>query len=209
MNSRYKVLTFPVAVVMLLISTVAAAHHPMGGDTPTTYLQGFLSGLGHPIIGIDHFAFIVGVGIILALGVARPVATPVAMLAAAAAGTVLNWFGASLPFIETIVALTVIGIAAAVVYKPQGRNLVTWVAGAAAFCHGQAYGGAVIGAESTPLITYLLGFTLIQVAIASTAYFVTRKVATRSAKQLQLLTAGSGTVLGGLGVVFAALSVGI
>jgi urease accessory protein len=34
----------------------------MGGEVPVTVWQGLLSGLGHPIIGIGHFAFIVGVG---------------------------------------------------------------------------------------------------------------------------------------------------
>ncbi len=37
----------------------ARAHHPMGGQTPETFSQGLLSGFGHPIIGIDHLAFLI------------------------------------------------------------------------------------------------------------------------------------------------------
>ncbi len=44
------------------------AHHVMGGRMPATFAEGLLSGLGHPVIGIDHLAFIVAVG--LAVGVA-------------------------------------------------------------------------------------------------------------------------------------------
>ena len=34
----------------------AFAHHLMGGRTPATFGEGILSGLDHPIIGLDHFA---------------------------------------------------------------------------------------------------------------------------------------------------------
>ena len=33
---------------------------------PATFSEGFLSGLGHPIIGIDHFAAVVAVGCLAA-----------------------------------------------------------------------------------------------------------------------------------------------
>ena len=43
---------------LLLAAPLAMAHHPMGGATPSTMGEGLLSGFGHPIIGIDHFAFL-------------------------------------------------------------------------------------------------------------------------------------------------------
>ncbi|PKO63289.1 MAG: urease accessory protein UreJ, partial [Betaproteobacteria bacterium HGW-Betaproteobacteria-17] len=43
--------------LLLVASTSALAHHPMGGMTPQTLSQGLLSGLGHPVIGLDHLAF--------------------------------------------------------------------------------------------------------------------------------------------------------
>lgn len=53
---------------LLLASTCAAlAHHAMGGQLPQTFGQGLLSGIGHPVIGVDHFAFVVAVGIVAAL----------------------------------------------------------------------------------------------------------------------------------------------
>ena len=36
----------------------AMAHHAMGGRMPANFFEGFISGLAHPIIGLDHFAFI-------------------------------------------------------------------------------------------------------------------------------------------------------
>jgi len=41
----------------------ASAHHVMGGATPATFAQGLLSGLGHPVIGLDHLTFVLAVGL--------------------------------------------------------------------------------------------------------------------------------------------------
>jgi len=63
----------------------ALAHHLMGGKMPTTFGEGILSGLGHPIIGIDHFAAIVAVGCLAAAHRAAPalaIAFVVAMMCA-------------------------------------------------------------------------------------------------------------------------------
>ena len=43
-------------VVLTLSTTDAFAHHVMGGRMPATFTEGILSGLGHPIIGLDHLA---------------------------------------------------------------------------------------------------------------------------------------------------------
>ena len=51
------------ALSMIALITPAFAHHPMGGATPSTFTEGLLSGLGHPIIGLDHLAFVIGVGL--------------------------------------------------------------------------------------------------------------------------------------------------
>src|SRR5215510_12231222 len=37
-----------------LFATSAFAHHVMGGKTPSTFVEGLLSGVGHPVIGPDH-----------------------------------------------------------------------------------------------------------------------------------------------------------
>jgi urease accessory protein len=54
---------------LVATASTASAHHLMGGKTPSTFTDGILSGVGHPIIGPDHLAFLVALGI--AVGVAR------------------------------------------------------------------------------------------------------------------------------------------
>ncbi|MDZ4789878.1 MAG: HupE/UreJ family protein [Hyphomicrobiales bacterium] len=50
-------------VLLLAASAMSAfAHHMEDGEMPKTLAAGLMSGLGHPIIGLDHFAFIVGAG---------------------------------------------------------------------------------------------------------------------------------------------------
>jgi len=54
------------ATIALSIASPALAHHVMGGATPVTFGQGFLSGLAHPVIGLDHLAVVVAVGCLAA-----------------------------------------------------------------------------------------------------------------------------------------------
>lgn len=57
-NDLRRPLAVPAGLLLVVFAPVFA-HHPMGGMTPQTFSQGLLSGLGHPIIGLDHFAFLV------------------------------------------------------------------------------------------------------------------------------------------------------
>lgn len=50
--------------VLALVSVSVFAHHPLGGETPVTFMHGLLSGVGHPVIGLDHLAFIVAAGVL-------------------------------------------------------------------------------------------------------------------------------------------------
>ena len=69
------------------VSTAAWAHHPMGGKMSDTFAEGLLSGLGHPIIGVDHFLFIIGVGL-LAGFLGRNLLLPIALV-------IGSWVGAA------------------------------------------------------------------------------------------------------------------
>ena len=47
--------TLGAGLAMLLLAPVANAHHMMGGRVPETFTEGLLSGLAHPVIGLDEF----------------------------------------------------------------------------------------------------------------------------------------------------------
>src|SRR5215471_8646958 len=56
--------------MILLFASPAEAHHMTGGRVPATYFEGVMSGLAHPIIGLDHLLALVAIGILCA-GLAR------------------------------------------------------------------------------------------------------------------------------------------
>ena len=68
----------------------ALAHHVMGRELPADFAQGLLSGLGHPIIGLDHLAAVVAVGCLASLQPARRGARPWALWLTMAIGAALH-----------------------------------------------------------------------------------------------------------------------
>ena len=55
----------------------ALAHHPLGGKIPSNFIEGFLFGVGHPVIGLAHLIFVIASGL-LAAAVGRTLVVPIA-----------------------------------------------------------------------------------------------------------------------------------
>ena len=186
---------------LLLASTCAAlAHHMMGGKLPQTFGQGLLSGVGHPVIGLDHFAFVVAVGIAAALA-GRLWALTLSFVAGSLAGCLVHLAGFTLPVAEWVIAATVLLLGAIIATNRELPALMLAVlfAGAGLF-HGWAYGESIFGAEQTPLIAYLAGFTLVQLVVAVLAGLVTRWViASDAARRMEVRLVGAAVV--GIGLV--------
>ena len=197
---RFAKIALPI-LATLLASAPALAHHPMGGTVPETFWHGLLSGFGHPIIGVDHLAFVVAVGLAAAF-TPRRFLTPLAFIGATIAGCLLTYGGVVLPLVEIVVTGSVVLVGALVL---SGRT-IPGLAYAAIFAiaglfHGSAYGAAIIGAEATPLLAYLGGFAVIQYGIACAAMWLTRslwKATTAEAVQPRLV----GAVAAGIGAAF-------
>lgn len=181
----------------------ALAHHPLGGATPATFTEGLLSGIGHPIIGLDHLAFVVGVGLI-ALMLGRRFTLPLAFVGATIAGVAIHLASINLPAVETVIALSVLLIGVLVV---SGTKLPTLLFAAlfatAGLFHGFAYGEAIFGAETTPLLAYFLGFAAIQYAIAIGVGYVIQGFADLTERAMTN-TRIAGGMVAGIGLVFAA-----
>ena len=148
------------------LSLPAAAHHPTGGAMPTTAMDGLLSGLGHPVIGPDHLAFLLAVGLLAGLagwGFGRVAS----FVAASLAGVFIAWMGGVLPGAELLVAASVIAIGVALLMRAD-LPVLAWAGllAIAGFAHGQAYAEAIIGAEPTPVWAYLLGLAVVQAGLA-------------------------------------------
>jgi urease accessory protein len=188
-------------IVLALNSAPAFAHHVMGGRMAATFGEGILSGLGHPVIGLDHLAAVVAVGC-LAAGHRAVSALVVAFVLAMMAGVALHLHGATVPGAEILVALTVIALGALMLrhrQMPMGAALVLFAM--VGVIHGYALGESIYGAESTPLYAYLLGLAVIQSAIPLTAAKVARSLAQRLPDLSLLRLVGAGIAGIGLAVL--------
>jgi urease accessory protein len=196
------------AGLMLALSGPALAHHAMDGQTPQTFAQGFLSGLAHPVIGLDHLAFLIAAVLLSCVlqGAARYL-TPLLFVAATIGGTVVHLGALDIPYSETLVALSVLlaGVLVLARRYPGGLALGLFFL-VAGILHGYAYGESIIGAETTPLLAYLAGFALIQYALIAGGIRALDRLATRS-ESLRLLAVRIGSAAAVLsGGVFLALS---
>ena len=137
-------------ILAVALAVPAAAHHPLGGGTPMTAWHGFLSGIGHPVIGFDHLAFVVAVGIASAFVGLRYFA-PAIFIAATVVGCLLALAIGPMAQLEMMISASValIGIMllSGRTFPSAGYMALFAVAGV---LHGGAYAGAVVGAEATP-----------------------------------------------------------
>ena len=149
-------------------------------------------------------AFVVGVGVLAAVS-GRRYTLPLAFVAMTTVGALGFVGGVNLPFAELIIALSVSIVGALLI---SGKRLTAAyfavLFAIAGIFHGYAYGGSIIGAETTPLLAYLLGFALIQYAISvgvSLVLAMGRKVATQTTVGYERLAGG---VIAGVALVFVA-----
>ena len=150
--------------LVALLPLPAAAHHPMDGAMPQTLWQGFASGIGHPVIGLDHLAFLLAAGVLAAaLPRSQALRAVAGFLAAGMAGLALHMAGIGIGMTEALVAASVLlaGLALLIAKRVSASALLLGFALAGLF-HGHAFAEAVIGAEATPIIAYLAGLAVIQ-----------------------------------------------
>ena len=164
-------------------------------------LHGFLSGVGHPIIGFDHLAFVLAIGVLAAFQVHRLV-LPFGFVVGTVIGSLLTLAAVTLPLTELTITLSVL-FAGLIVMR--GRDVAvlpaTILGTLAGLFHGAAYGAAVIGAETTPIIAYLAGFGLTQLAIMLVAGFAMQQI-WKAASMAELPPRLAGALLAGVGVTF-------
>jgi len=160
--SRAVILSVPLS----LAAFPAFAHHMMGGRTPSTFMEGLLSGLGHPVIGLDHLAFLVAIGV--AVGVfGLNLLLPIAFIVAMALGVLLHVNGAGLPGAELVVAASVL-LAGGLLAWGRPLPVAAWGAlfAIAGLFHGYSLGESIYGADRSALGAYLLGLVAIQSLLA-------------------------------------------
>lgn len=189
----------------LTVPAPANAHHVMDSALPASLLQGLVSGFAHPVIGLDHFVFVIALGA-ACYYFGRRAGTVAVFLGATLGGTGLHLLEGTLAFPEVWVALSLLllgalFLAGSAFLKSDGTLVFFGLAGIA---HGYAYGESIVGAEPTPLAAYLVGFTLVQLAVIFGAFAAARYIDRAKPKFRSVHALGATVSVAG--VAFLALS---
>lgn len=211
-NSYFRVLAAIAGIVILetLISAPALAHHPLDGRMPANFFEGIMSGLGHPTLGLDHLTFIIASGLI-ALGMAGGIIIPVAFVMATGMGAVIHLAAIDLPIPEIFIAASALLFGVLLILhgkKKRNRNytlIISLLAALAGIFHGFAYGEGIFGAETTPLVAYLIGFIIVQLAISSGTYLLATKLS--KAISIKYITRLAGYAIAASGTIFLASAI--
>ena len=191
------------AALALAMAEPAAAHHMMGGAMPTTAMQGLISGLGHPVIGLDHFAAVVAVGCLAAAH--RPAALLViSYVLAMSVGAALHVQGVTVPAAELLVALSVLTLGVVTVQwlDALGPSAALVLFGVAGAVNGYALGESIAGAEPSPLYAYFIGLAVIQIAVGLGAMALARLLASQEPTAVRVRLIGAGVI--GIGLAMLA-----
>ncbi len=140
---------------LLLAPGAALAHSgPAGHD------HGFAFGFLHPLGGLDHLLAMIAVGLLAAhLGGRALWQVPLSFVALMAAGGVMGFAEIRLPFVELMIAASVVVLGALVAFRASPPLIVAVViAGFFAIFHGHAHGAELPGGESP--YPYVAGFLL-------------------------------------------------
>lgn len=172
-----KVLNYTLAAAAAFTPSLALAHHGIDGRTPTTLAEGLVSGLAHPILGLDHLVFLLAAG--LAAGALRLGLGFLGLfILASIGGLVLHLAHLDLPLAESAVGGTILVLGLAAGSRSEvGAKAWMMLFAVAGLLHGYAYGESIVGAAAAPLTGYLLGLGLVQAGLASVSYLAGFKLA--------------------------------
>ncbi|PZD73899.1 hypothetical protein C1752_01554 [Acaryochloris thomasi RCC1774] len=186
---------------LLTLAPAALAHHPLGGQLPSNFFEGFMSGVAHPVIGLDHFVFVIAAGLLAALS-RQGIMIPVAFVIAGLAGTGIHLQSLDLPAPEFFISASVLlfGVLLALRKSPNWK-LVAGLGAIAGIFHGYAYGEAIVGADMMPMVAYLTGFTVIQLVISLGMSAVGRAILKRH-QMPELPLRFAGFAICGVGATF-------
>jgi len=151
-------LVLPIAATTLLALVVSSA--PVHAHVQTGEASGFLTGVGHPVSGLDHVVAMIAVGLWGAqLGAPALWLLPVTFPMMMALGGLVGLLGVALPGLEVGIAASavVLGLVVMFALRPPLAVAVALVAVFAIF-HGHAHGTELPPGQSALL--YSMGFVV-------------------------------------------------
>ena len=179
-----------ILLFVLLVATPALAHIERG------QAEGFLSGLSHPVSGLDHVLAMVAVGLWGAqLGAPAMWLLPVIFPMVMALGGTLGLIGIPLPFVEIAIALSAVLLGIMVMSEARPPVAVAAImVGFFAVFHGHAHGTELPAGQSGLL--YSMGFVAATGCLHGVGITI-GLIHRWPAGKIALRIAGAGVALGG------------
>ncbi|MDT8326159.1 MAG: HupE/UreJ family protein [Roseovarius sp.] len=184
-------------LVALLAASPAAAHLPEGD------YGSFLSGVTHPLFGLDHVLAMIAVGLWASqIGGRALWAVPTAFVGAMVMGFLAALAGLNLPFVETMIMAStmVLGLVVALALRPSPALAMGAVAVFALF-HGHAHGSELGQAQAVQFgVGFAIATALLHAAGISVAFTAARE--TKGGAAMPLRVMGGATALIGAFITF-------
>ncbi|MGK0247899.1 MAG: urease accessory protein [Oleispira sp.] len=194
----HSIVTFS-GLLAIVTTGSAQAHHPMGGQLPSSVFEGLASGFAHPIMGLDHLLFVASIALLAVLSGASLFRLMAAFTISSLSGLLLHVNALGLPSAELIVAVSVMLAGLVIIKQFSGQIAVGILVAGAGLFHGFAYGEAIYGAPAGAMAAYFIGIGCVQCGIAVGVFKVSQMLLAGSrvtANNLRL-SAGSGIALVG------------
>lgn len=177
--------------LVLSLSPRLLAHTGHGGS-------GFVSGIGHPILGLDHLLAMLCVGLLAAkLGGKARGGIPLAFVAAMLAGAILGILGLSFPLVEFFIVLSVVVLGCSLIPL---RASLPGISGAGvalfAFFHGNAHGTEM--PELAQASAYAAGFLIATASLLASGVLLGLLVA--PSNRASHLLRFAGAAIAGMGL---------
>jgi len=199
LNPFHKKILFFLLAFGVILSNIneALAHHPFeliakNNLSPT---QGFISGLAHPILGLDHLLFLLSVGLVANLLKKNFI---IIFILSGIIGTIIPLIiSYQFPFSELIVSISLF-VSALIVNKKLNVSIFIPMA----LFHGYVLGKPMIGSQPEVILTYLIGLILAEVLVLIIGIKLFRKF--EHLKKFLVISLYFGAIFFTFGTVFGA-----
>ena len=172
------------------------AHHFIDNKNPVSLFDGFISGVAHPVIGLDHLIFLVFISI-LTLMITRNISYICTFIIATILGSFLTVVNLNIPGLELFIILSIIALSLIFfIYQKISTYylkifLYPFLVLFGLF-HGNAYGNTITESPFFTKITYITGFCLSQLIICFLCFYIAKFiVAPNNTKSIKPYLAGS------------------
>ncbi|MBD2519383.1 HupE/UreJ family protein [Nostoc sp. FACHB-973] len=151
---------------LILISLLSSWTGTPSVHAISNFWEGFLWGVADPVINSNCLVGIVAIGLLSAIFVRGALIVGYFVLAVVL-GIIIHSLGLNLPGTEIVISVSTIFLSTMLMMPNQVNFIVLAVmAVGVGLFQGYAHGQSMIGTEIITLVTYILGITLTQVAVA-------------------------------------------